>query len=287
MKVSSLFRKQSGMTLIELMIAGVLSLIIAYFVSNIVISSNKAAFNSEGSSDAQESARFITTWLQEEIRRAGYSASATGISQPPLAPACAPPFSSPPNIPAACSYDSSQGTDPNDRIAVRWVYGESSPANRDRVTCSGTNMGVSEGDVITDVYWIEVGNQDDGFDDQLWCITYLSGNPVGGRQAIATGIVGLQVLYGISDGPDVDPDLSDFKNVSRYVTAQQLGTDEDSWNNVLAVKLAVLTRSFGEGSVDQAERAFVLLDGEPYEFDDNVTRYPLSLTIDLPNKTWK
>src|SRR5690554_1380607 len=63
--------KQRGMTLVELMVAAVISLIIVFFITNIMISSSRTAMQSEGLSQAQENGRFILTWLQGNVRTAG------------------------------------------------------------------------------------------------------------------------------------------------------------------------------------------------------------------------
>jgi|TARA_Y100000296_G_scaffold32262_1_gene37334 type IV pilus assembly protein PilW len=276
---------QSGLTLIELMIAGLLSVIIAYFVGNVVISSNSSAANNSGSSEAQESARFISSWLQEEIRRAGYSPVMEGDDIPSFADRCVDPAIVPPAVDADCSYDSTMGDAINDRIAIQWIFDPDTVAARDQLTCTGAAHGLVSQTPVIDVYWIESGNDNNGYDNELRCVTYNgdSGLPIGNAQAIATGIIGLQVLYGESDGPSVTPGSEELKNVSRFVDASAV-TD---WNNVLSARLSILTRSFTGTPNNPARRSFVLLDAEPYTFDDQIARYPLTITVDLPNKGWR
>jgi type IV pilus assembly protein PilW len=274
----SKLRYQLGMTLIELMIAGVISILIAYFIGNIMISTNKASANNGGSSEAQESARFITSWLQEEVRRAGYSTATSGITIQPFAGVCADPNIIPPAADAGCTYDSSAAGIINDRIAVQWIYDDSSPVARDTQDCTGAALTVANGTSIVDVYWIENLGANNGYDDVLRCVSYNadSDTVIGNVQSVATGIVGLQALYGesIADDPD------GFKNVTRYVNAAQV----ENWENVQAIRISVLTRSFNDfGEIDN-DRSYVLLDGDPYTFNDRTTRYMQTLTIALPNK---
>ena len=47
-------RSQQGMTLIELMIAGVLGLIVAYFIMTIMMNSNRTSMISSGTAQAQD-----------------------------------------------------------------------------------------------------------------------------------------------------------------------------------------------------------------------------------------
>lgn len=278
-------KQQSGLTLIELMIAGLLSVIIAYFVGNVVISSNSSAATNSGSSEAQESARFISSWLQEEIRRAGYSPSVDATVLPSFAAICADPAIVPPAANADCSYDSTMGDAINDRIAIQWVFDPDTTAARDLLTCTGAAHGLASQTSIVDVYWIESGNDNNGYDNELRCVTYNddTGLAIGNAQSIATGIIGFQVLYGESDGPSPVLGSEELKNVNRYVNA----TAVNDWNNVLSVRFSILTRSFSETPNNPDRRSFVLLDGEPYTFDDQIARYPLTITVDLPNKGWR
>lgn len=281
-----LIKHQAGLTLIELMVAGLLSVLVAFFIGNIVVSSNRSSTTNSGSAEAQESARFISTWLQQEIRRAAYSPSIAGSDLVPFAPLCVAPYDLPPANGAGCTYDSRMGDSPNDRIAINWLYTVDSENPRDQDTCNGTELvGIPDGTVLVDVYWITVGNQNDGYDDSLWCATYngTTNTIIGTAQAIAAGIVGLQVQYGESPGINANQELETLKNVTRYVDATQVM----SWDNVMTAKIAILTRSFNALAINEEKRAYILLDGEPYEYEDQVTRYPFTLTVDLPNKNWK
>ena len=129
------------------------------------------------------------------------------------------------------------------------------------------------------------GNDNNGYDNELRCVTYNddTGLAIGNAQSIATGIIGFQVLYGESDGPSPVLGSEELKNVNRYVNA----TAVNDWNNVLSVRFSILTRSFSETPNNPDRRSFVLLDGEPYTFDDQIARYPLTITVDLPNKGWR
>jgi len=278
-------KRQAGLTLIELMIAGLLSVIVAYFVGNIVVTSNRSASTNSGSSEAQESARFISSWLQEEIRRAGYSPLTEGAGPAPFADLCADPALMPPAVGAGCSYDSSQGGPVDDRLAIQWTHDISSTVARDQVTCSGAALGVPDQTTIIDVYWIQAGNDNNGYDNELRCVSYNgdTGIAIGNAQSIATGIVGLQVLYGVSDGPSAVAGLESMKNVTRYVNAQGVA----DWSNVLSMKLGVLTRSFNSTAINSERRSYILFDGAPYTFEDQISRYPLTITVDLPNTGWR
>ena len=61
-------KKQQGFTLIELMITLVLSLLITYGIAQVLISSNQSSSSSDGVSQAQETARFVMSFLGKQIR---------------------------------------------------------------------------------------------------------------------------------------------------------------------------------------------------------------------------
>src|SRR5690554_7931133 len=89
--------KQRGMTLVELMVAAVISLIIVFFITNIMISSSRTAMQSEGLSQAQENGRFILTWLQVKYARPALL-NPTSQTRPPINPLLTvlPPLVPPP-----------------------------------------------------------------------------------------------------------------------------------------------------------------------------------------------
>lgn len=276
--------KQKGMTLIELMLAGLLGMIVAYFVMNIMATSSRTSMQSDGQAQAQENGRFIIGWLQAEARKAGYTPDFTLPRTQPFADICATGGPTPPANGANCTFETSTAS--SDRLAIRRMYSAATPSLKASSDCTGADLGaagVAEGDVVIDVYWVEQNYSsgssanDDNYDDVLRCVTYSeAGAPLNSSQVIASGIEGLQVLYGqysVAD-PDGTP------NVSRYVPADQV-TD---WNNVLAVRIAILTRSFTQDVVQNATRSYILLDATPYTFTDRTARHIQSTTVFLPNE---
>ncbi len=269
-------RVQRGMTLIEMMIAGLLGLIVTYFIVNVMISSNRTALTSDGLAQAQESGRFVMSWLQEEVRRAGYSADPTQTLNQPFADVCTG-TATPPSSDADCTYEATDEV--SDRIALRWLYDSDSTSERDQEDCTGTALSTSyDGTVLIDVYWVEqdFGSDGDDYDDVLRCATYSedSGNVVASAQTIASGTLGMQVLYGVSSNSG-----SDDSDVTQYVAASEV-TD---WALVRSARISVLTRAFNTNTLDQSTRSYILLDAEPYTYTDRTARYILSSTFFLPN----
>ncbi len=262
--------KQKGVTLIELMIGISIGLVITYFVMSIMMTANRSSIQSEGQSQAQEAGRFTASWLTTEIRRAGYTPDVQEPRTQPFANLCGGGGAMPPAAGGACTFET---TGVSDRIAVRRWYTALSGVARDAQDCTGVNLALGENTPLVDVYWVELntgGGVGDEFDDVLRCVTYdeTTGNPVAPSQILVAGMEGLQALYGERIG-----------NIVRYVAADQV----TNWNLVFAVKIAVLTKSFTDQSQRAAVRSYVLLDGNPYTFNDSNARQIQTTTVFLAN----
>jgi Tfp pilus assembly protein PilW len=91
-------------------------------------------------------------------------------------------------------------------------------------------------------------------------------------QELISGVDSLQVLYGVNTS-------GDSRSANQYVSADRV----TNWNNVRAVRIAVLANSIDPLSPAPAERNFVLLDADPLSFADNRARQIFSTTIQLKN----
>jgi len=75
-------RRQSGMTLIEIMIAVTISLILLAGIMQIFLSSKQTYRVQDGTSRLQENSRFAMRFLNQDIRMAGYSGCSAGSLVP-------------------------------------------------------------------------------------------------------------------------------------------------------------------------------------------------------------
>ncbi|MDF1762269.1 MAG: PilW family protein [Oleibacter sp.] len=237
---------QKGLTLIELMIALVLSLAVMFAVGNLLITSSRTASLSDSISQTQETGRFAVAFLNRQLMQAGYSSSATDVI----------PF-----VPIGNNaFNTQDSTTDNtgDRIAIRRAIDDSN-----RVSCVGSALLLPDGsivpedDIVTDVFWVEVDNNNVS---SLRCATYRdSDNSVlSGPNSLAAGVEAMHALYGVSDG--LTPNGA--RNVTRYVRAN----DVADWTSVYAVKVAMLTRSAEETYGAGIDRNYILLDADMYEF---------------------
>lgn len=277
--------KQNGMTLVELIVAAALGLIIVAFITNIMLSSSRTALQSEGLSQAQENGRFILSWLQGNVRSAGlpYPNSETQERIAPFADKCSGSVM-PPADNADCSFNS-DSSDVSDRLAVRRTFINDAALGNDasKRDCSGADItvaGITDGDIITDLYWVQTDASDSsGYGNELVCVTYYNSVKVSDAQVIANGIDGMQVLYGVR----ASDDNQHRSNVNRFVSLTDLGNNID-WSTIGAVRIAILTRSFTEQAHEKRKRSYILLDAAPVDFDDSVARHIQSTTIFLPNE---
>lgn len=272
-------QQQRGITLVELMIAGVLALVISYFAMSIMMTSSQTASRSNGQAQAQESGRFVLSWLHTESRRAGYNSDISADRVQPFASACAAGSAMPPAAGGNCSFNSDDPAT-NDRLALQRTYSTSSGNARDGQDCTGVDLSTNaaltnDETVLTDVYWIarDTGSDGDAYDDVLRCVTYDdSGVIVAPAQTIASGVEGMQLLYAEGSG-------SDNRAISRYVRA----SDISDMSQVSAVRISVLTRSWAENASGDEQRSYVLLDAAPYTFTDGVARQIMTTTVALAN----
>ncbi len=280
-------KKQQGFTLIELMITLVLSLLITYGIAQVLVSANQSSSSSDGVSQAQETARFVMSFLGKQIRVAGLdSITDDGISTPAVIGcdvaalnainAC--PFESNAGATEAnitlTAADAAAGTISGDRIAIAWV-----PPDGTTTDCTGTsNAAFVDGTIIVNVFWVTF--DDAANSNSLFCQGhFFDGTNVlatNAAQAIANGVETLQVLYG-----EADTELpSNFeRNVSHYVNSDQV-TD---WDRVFGIKISVMTRSISDVTSEISNKQFAMLDAGPFVFNDAVNRQIFTSTFAISN----
>lgn len=284
------------MTLVELMIAGVISIIVGLIVIQLMAGSNRASNRLDGIAQAQENARFSMSWLTQQIRRAGYVGNAFSESAPGIAEQCTSNLI-PPADNADCTYEGTTTSASGDRIAIRRLFVSSATNDWTTQTCSGASISFttnSSGEYLVDVYWVEAdsdttNNPDvgDDYDDWLRCATYResTGKIIDSVQTIASGIESMQLLYA---DPGADSSATRYRRSSDITNEVESPLSSDGTlvakADVTAVRIAILARAFSDAAQLAGDRSYVLLDGEPLVFDDRVPRQVLETTIFLPNR---
>ena len=263
--------KQAGMSLVELMIASFLGVLITMAIINIFTITNRTASQSDGLSQAQETGRFVASFLSDAISVSGYSGDQTTTPLAPHAELCADP-----NNPDACTINRNNGV--GDRITVQRRISEGNDLD-----CAGSSLGLGAGvdDDVVDAYWVEGNGIDTG---DLYCLTYdaATKTPYGNRtkQPIASGVIAIHALYGFSE----DYTQTGNRNVTKYIAADEVppvGTPD--WRRVFSVKIAALVQSFEDSAIVERERKFILLDANPYVLTDKFSREVFTTTITRAN----
>lgn len=259
---------QQGMSLVELMIASFLGVLLTMAIINIFTITNRTASQSDGLSQAQETGRFVASFLSDAISVAGYSGDNTTDPIDPHAELCPDP-----NTPNACTVNNNNGV--GDRITTVRKITE----NND-LDCAGSsfNLGAGVDDMVVDAYWVEEDGNNSG---DLYCLTYDLDTkaPYDNRtkQPIASGVIAIHALYGLST---TYTDTGN-RNVSRYVAADEVPADD--WKRVFSVKIAVLVQSFEDSAISERERKFILLDADPYILKDKFSREVFTTTVTRAN----
>jgi type IV pilus assembly protein PilW len=282
-------KKQSGFTLIELMIAGFIGIFILTGLMNLFITTNKSVTLSDSLSQNQETGRFAMDYLTRFIRRAGYTEDPTRFT-PPIY------ISSGSGIDAitctgnqadACSLNNptvAPVTTLGDRLSIPMDI-SGNPGDEIR-SCTGTIVGGngawanSGTQRIVNVFW--VSSLPDNI-RELRCRTFSrnTNNWIDQAVTIINNVERFEFQLGISKSKD-------DKFTARYVSLDTIENDPNlNLNFVRSIRIAILTTS--EDAIDQKaqstlrDRTYNLLDAPVFTIKDSNLRNIFTNTIELPN----
>lgn len=284
-------KKQSGFTLIELMIAGFIGIFILTGLMNLFITTNRSVTLSDSLSQNQETGRFAMGYLTQYIRRAGYNDEMNTPFLPPIymAPGtianpitCATPTNNTASTQdTPCAADN---PDPSnilgDRLAIPINVGGETD---DEITsCTGTIIGgngtwPNAGEKkIVNVFWVndsrELRCQTFDRDSNSW----LENSPV----SIINNVERFEFQVGIAAN-------SDSKNAAQYVSLSTITTSGIDLTLIRSFRIAVLTTS--QDDIDTKvqstlrNRSYNLLDADTFSIEDSNLRNLFINTIELPN----
>ncbi len=242
--------KQQGLSLVELMIALVLSLVVMLMTTGIYVNNKQTYRFLDQYSLLQENGRFAIFFLREHILQAGFPRQA-GID----------PF---PVVPTNNNFPN------NDTIIV---------AFRSAVDCLNHGPAGAVGSQLAqNTFDIAV---DGNGNSQLRC----DGNGlVGGVnqpvQPLVDGIQNLQVEYGVDT--DGDGIANSYAN-SADVEAGTVGGGGADWPNVVSVRVAVLVQGQAN-TLDTAQTVTYNILGQTAQFTDRTPRRVFTTTIPLRNR---
>lgn len=274
--------RQSGFTLIELMIAGFIGVFILTGLMNLFITTNKSVTLSGSLSQNQETGRFAMDYMTKFIRTAGYTEDFTQTTYPIFIAnsAVVNPITCSGNQALACSENNPAGIR-GDRLSIPFVVGD---MNNDIMrTCTGTLVGgpVNGQQNLVNVFWV---SDDADTIRELRCRTFdrtnndWLDNPV----SIINNVERFEFQIGVASSEE-------DKYASRYINLDTLEADPNTTlNHVRSIRIAILTTSQDSDDVNKTqstikERKYVLLDAPEFSFEDSNLRNIFINTVELPN----
>jgi type IV pilus assembly protein PilW len=247
--------KETGFSLVELLIALLLGLILIGGVLQVFLASRVTALANDELAKIQDNGRVAVSILVQDIRLAGYRNPDNGGSPDFFLMDALCGDANP------CTFNAATGSD---RIAVSF---DLAPDDGSEVDCTGTAVGAV--DLVSHVYFVEEVN---GI-SSLMCRGYNQTLGAFTNQAFALvdGIDAIHFAYGLSDGSG---------GISRYVNASQLADPGE----VVAVRVDLLVSSgLSSGALDLETRSYQLSDSAVLEFSDTLSRRIFTVTAMINN----
>lgn len=246
--------RQSGLTLVELMIALALSLVILLVATSMFLSTSSLYRSQDEIGALQQGGRFAVELLARLIRQTEYenwdkangniinSAAYFERSGSRLSPAIMGGNDVRPDADAPADFAQLKAGGINGSDLIRLQYfGASRPDDITKddgsiLDCGGNgipgpiDIDEAENERAASVFYVEKDTQGE---PNLYCA--YRGKAGWATEPLVKGVESFQVLYGLDTGiQDSYPD--------RYVRADQI-TDDDMWRRVVAVKISLLIRS--------------------------------------------
>jgi type IV pilus assembly protein PilW len=268
-------QQQTGLSLVELMVALVLGLVLMTGIIQVFLSSRQTYTANEAMARMQENGRFALEFISRSARNAGYVEPIYKGDKPlPLVRPLCTGLSGISEADKLLLCTSNGAGNASDSVAFVMQPPLIDGKKRD---CLGNALAAAdENDLIINHYSISASS--------LGCRAYnLSKNTwIAGSatQALVEGVDSLQVLYGISTE-------GDSRSANQYVSADRVGANLSDWQNVRSVRISVLANSVVTTGPTPANRQFVLLDAPPLTVanlnNDRRSRQIFTTTIQLKN----
>lgn len=253
-----------GFTMLELMIALLLSSIVVLAVTQLFITNQRTFVLQQALRDVQEQGRFALEYIERDARRASLVQPATAGPAPGI---IVENSQLPVGVGFPPSSEGGTGATDNDRLTFSF-QGDAGMED-----CEGDALAAAAAPaLVVSTYWVNDANQ-------LRCEGSVDG--ASGGLTLVEGVDSFQVLYGI----DTEDDGVPF--ASRYVRADDLNVDDQ----VLAVRVGLLVRARQENIPDLAEpNNYVVLDKELTSgvepLDGQAVRRLFGTTVRLRNYDW-
>ncbi len=255
------YRESVGFSILEVLIAIVISLILLAGVLQIFLNSKNTYNLDTGYAELQENGRFIENYIIHTIRLAGYRSPPVQLNE-------FTPVSS--IFTTALPYVSgTDGTGPNgsDTITIRYQGSGNGTGTPDGTIVDCLNVPVDANVMVTNIFSLTNNNE-------LQCQALNPSSPTpNNTQILISGVENMQVLYG--------EDLTGNYSADRYVRANYSFLN---WGDVVSTRLSLLLRSDLPVNPFTQNPTFYML-GTTYTpaAPDNYLRYQITFTILLRN----
>lgn len=263
---------ERGFTLIELMIAMLLSLIVIAVVGGLFLANSNTFRATDDASRLQENGRFAMQTLSRVVRQAGH----IPVDVVQLLPATTGTTNDAyPAIPAAVLSGAgnarfvagTDGTGPNNSdslvVAFRGANGGQI------VDCAGVSRAAAPATVGTNVaalttlpvysrFFVAASSNGVAGDNSLWCQVTAGGVTIEPAFELITGVESFQVLYAVdavvtvpASGGSPAKQVRDF-SPDYYTSANKLNGDK--FNSVIGVQVALALRGAERSTIEEKDR---------------------------------
>lgn len=219
MKGKNMQTRNHGFSLIEVLIALVLSMILLAGVLQIFLNSKNIYNLGTGFSQLQENGRFTSEYLPRTIRFAGYRSppiSGNFQTMSTIFPSTAPYISGTNNT----------GTNGSDTLTIRYQGSGNGSGTPDGTIRDCLNRPIDANTIAISTFSITANNE-------LQCQAQnANASPSNSTQILINGVENFHVLYG--------EDLNNDNSADRYVPANFAGLN---YNRVVSVRLSLLLKS--------------------------------------------
>lgn len=277
-------KKQSGLTLVELLVALAISTVITIAAFSALIISRQGFTATDVASQLRDNSRFATDLLQRLGVQAGY-VSDTFITRPPL-------INAPDPNPSVTGFNDAliniadpqnqftarptASVDGSDILILRYQPSETFPASgvvdSSMVNCAGNPANAAASDPtdwVVNIIHIAV-NAGDGEPSLMCAIIDSSGTQL--PQPIIRGVETLQILYGVNGvsllgEPPATPNTQNV--ATRYLRADQMivagnqFATNNNWRRVRSLKIGMVIRGPAGSASEQADITYFPLGAGP------------------------
>ena len=239
-------KKQSGFTLVELMVASTVGLILVAIIAQIYIGSKQTYRTQDDLSRLQEEGRYAMELINRSLRLAGYRADFTQ-TYASLFPAATE---------AIGGLEGATATISDTLIVRHYGSGVTGTPDNSIRDCAGTGV---DGTTRAQMTFSVAGGA---------LVCQRDANPA---VTLINNVNDLQVLYGV--------DTTGDGAIDQYVTA----APAPAWDNVLAVRLCLEMQTVNN-NVTPAAQTYTNCNGDPIIASDRRFRRTFSTTIALRNR---